>query len=236
MIVVAIVAALLFHWFRPKPVQAACVVGVDVRGSSTLNIEQYRQWLPGILDSCALSTRARVSVVPITSRTVTGVTPAVRINLAETPDLSGDPTNDKARVKDALVGFIADEVPSVFDTAAQDGGGTDLLGFAEVALPELANAAPGSTLVMTSDGIHNQEPYRLQHIDLDQASIDRYVAELRDAGRIPDLRGVDVYMYGVGVGNTTSGADADLLQGVERFWRAYWSASGANLRAYQKQP
>ena len=231
----ALVAALV-AWLRPKPAQAACVVAVDVRGSSRIMLNQYREWLPRILDSCALAKRADVTVLPVTSQTQTGATTAVATKLSETPDMTGDQTNDDGRVKGELSRFATQDVPAVFNTPAQAGGGTDLLGAGTVALPYVQDAAPGSSIVFLTDGVHNQDPYRLLNIPLDQASIDKYIAELGDAGRIPDLTEVNVYMYGVNVGRSTTVATSEQLDGIQRFWRSYWAATGATLVKYQKQP
>lgn len=232
--VLAVMAGMLvWRPWQPDPVPG-CVFAVDTQGGAAIMADSYGRWLPGLLRDCALDSRADIAVLPVSSDTVTTTTDAATLQPSRL-ELTGDRPTDDVIVAAAIDDFAAGaEIDAVFDAAPQGPGGTDLLAITKMARPYLTG--PGSQLTILSDALHNQEPYQLRTIPLDDADISNYLQQLRDRDQLPDLSGVEVRMFGVNVGGTTASLSPARLAAIERWWRAYWSATGAVLTAYQRQP
>ena len=87
---------------------------------------------------------------------------------------------------------------------------------------------PRKVLVLCSDMIEESERYNFLRQPPTATAIDRIVGEERTAGRLPELRGVRVYVVGAGAG-TYSRLPADHHVRVEKFWLQYFKATGAEL-------
>lgn len=232
----AVVGVYLWAPWQSVPEQGACVVGVDTRGSAAPMIPTYQRWAKDVLADCADGGRADVAMFSITGATETDFTSeATQVRFG---DLHLESVNDDER--EAIVTKKIDRaVSTTFDGWASTKppkGGTDIIGAAEVARQLLGTDVKGKrTLVLLSDGVQNAT-YKFHKDDLDSASIDRMIEDLKASGRVPLLDGVNVRMYGTGVGTMTAGASGQRLLGIKDFWSRFFSAAGADLTDYAKQP
>lgn len=80
-----------------------------------------------------------------------------------------------------------------------------------------------NVLVVMSDMIEDSEEYSFMQSRFDQERIDAILARERQAGRLPNLRGTQVYVAGAG------GVSRDHFHDLRRFWIAYFTAAGATL-------
>jgi hypothetical protein len=78
-------------------------------------------------------------------------------------------------------------------------------------------------LVLMSDMIEDNPPYRFDRMTWNAATIDSTLAELDAKGLIPKLSGVCVYVSGV------SAPSAAMAENIGRFWLAYFQRAGADL-------
>lgn len=87
---------------------------------------------------------------------------------------------------------------------------------------------PNKQLILFSDMIEESEVANFARFRPDEAFTRKEIERQRRAGILPDLRGVKVYV---------AGAHADTLErwaAIEKFWREYFAASGAELVAYSR--
>jgi hypothetical protein len=223
------------HITKPDPdaPQAGCVIAVDAQGSASTMIENYRKWLPDQARDCAADDRAALHIALVSGETRTGaVTPASSDLRAL--DYTGNDSNDDT-IASGEVDRVVTEADQAILTAPKQRGGTDILGLICVAHDLLDGHSP-STLIVNSDGINNRKPYRLTKIPLDEASITQYVDQLKATGQLCDLTGTQVHMYGVGIGSGTSNLADEQLTGIQRFWEAAFTATGAELVTYKRNP
>jgi hypothetical protein len=83
-------------------------------------------------------------------------------------------------------------------------------------------------LVVFSDMIEQSKRYDFTGENLTAARIDQIINQERSAGRVPDLRGVDVCVVGAGA-SPTGGLATERLLAIRQFWLAYFQATGAHL-------
>jgi len=83
-------------------------------------------------------------------------------------------------------------------------------------------------LVVFSDMIEESRRYNFTTEKLTAARIGQIIANEQDAGRLPDLQGVEVCVVGAGA-TTSGGLPADKLLTIREFWIQYFKAAGANL-------
>lgn len=93
-----------------------------------------------------------------------------------------------------------------------------------------ADGRPGAVLVIMSDMIEESADLNLMRAPKSQASINLLLTRLRAADEIPDLRGISVIVV-----DLPSRAQID-KRAVERFWRAYFLATGATLELTSYAP
>lgn len=93
------------------------------------------------------------------------------------------------------------------------------------AAAEAYEAAPrdGASLVLLTDGIEESSLADFKHGKLNEAAIAATLKRIEQSGLLPDLRGVNVHLVGAGGRNYAE---------IERFWRAYFSKTGATLKSY----
>ena len=232
LVVVAVVAFLLVEC--EDETNAACVIAVDAQGSSSPMTQVYQEWLPELAEHCAAEERARLSIALISGETRTGTVTPVTTDLRTLKDLKGNANHD-AKIIEAEIARVIDEANPRILAAPEQHGGTDILGTLCVA-HDLLKGREKTTLIILSDAINNRAPYVLTEAALDAESIDRYVSELGESGQLCDLTGTRVEMHGVGIGWDTGGMSSEQLAGVQRFWTAVITATGAELVAYQRNP
>ena len=124
----------------------------------------------------------------------------------------------RAGLIDGLVATAADAVASAAPTA----GRPDLLG----ALAEAARGVPGTLLVLDS-GITTTDPLDLRRLGWDGDPV-AVIARLASADLLPDLRGWDVVLVGLGRVSGGQAAPGTAQQRwLERFWTTVCTAAGA---------
>ncbi len=217
----------------PNAPHAGCVLGVDAQGSTSKMIDAYRQWLPGQAEECAAADRATLSIALVSGETRTSTVTPVSTDLRSL-DFTGNSVNDETIV-DNEIDRVVKEADQAILAAPKQQGGTDILGVMCVAHDLLRGHSP-STLIIDSDGINYRKPYRLSEVPLDEASIAKYVDQLKADGQLCDLTGTQVHMYGVGIGSGTGKLSPERLTGIQRFWEAVVRATGAELVAYRRNP
>jgi hypothetical protein len=83
-------------------------------------------------------------------------------------------------------------------------------------------------LVIFSDMIESSDRYEFTRAALGQKAIAAMIEKDKQAGRIPSLNGVKVWVAGAGAGGGSQLAEAQ-IRGIEQFWLAYFRAAGADL-------
>lgn len=87
---------------------------------------------------------------------------------------------------------------------------------------------PRGRLVLLSDGVEDSEILDLTTLPDDPATIAATLDELRTKSLLPDLTDVELFVAGAGGG--------ERYGSVERWWRAFTVATGAELVAYGRLP
>lgn len=86
--------------------------------------------------------------------------------------------------------------------------------------------SPRPVLVLLSDMLHSSSDFDLEKGAITDKFIDDTLARLQQAGRIPDLKGVAVYVAGA-----TAKSDERYNQ-IKKFWEKLFAQSGAELKSY----
>jgi hypothetical protein len=111
---------------------------------------------------------------------------------------------------------------------------TDLFGAMEFAGKVLQNAPSDASkrLVIASDMIETcNADFRRRA--LNKEDIDALIEKLRTAGRLPDLKGVRVWVAGA---TATTKLDPGRIQSIENFWMRYFEAVGAEVNQARYGP
>jgi len=110
--------------------------------------------------------------------------------------------------------------------------GTDLLNAfslaAKVFQADENRGAHEKALVVFSDMLEQTRTCDFASLQLDDAQIRRIIARERAAGRLPDLRGVEVWVAGAAA-SSRDGLSSDRIYRIQTFWLRYFKSCGANL-------
>lgn len=87
---------------------------------------------------------------------------------------------------------------------------------------------PDRRLLIFSDMIESSERYEFTRVGLNQHAISAMIQKDKQAGRIPRLNGVKVWIAGAGAGGG-SHLSGEQLRGIEQFWLEYFRAAGGEL-------
>jgi hypothetical protein len=87
---------------------------------------------------------------------------------------------------------------------------------------------PDRRLVIFSDMIESSDRYEFTRAGLSQRAISAMIQKDKQAGRIPNLSGVSVWVAGAGAGGGAH-LSSEQLRGIEEFWMEYFRAAGADL-------
>jgi hypothetical protein len=90
--------------------------------------------------------------------------------------------------------------------------------------------ASDRSLVVFSDMVEESTRLRMTPKLLSSAGRTKLIAADRRAAALPKLDGVAVYVVGAGI-SSTRGKLLDRVA-IERFWRSYLAAAGAQVKAY----
>ncbi|MGA2184919.1 MAG: hypothetical protein ABSH47_18015 [Bryobacteraceae bacterium] len=122
---------------------------------------------------------------------------------------------------------FAVQMRQIGGTTAPKYAQTDVIGFLWVAGDILREAPVGHrVLVAFSDGRHSAPPPNIETPRLVPVTSALQLVERQH--QIPDLRGVDVYFYGV----HAAGKDMAYWQSLRSFWAQYFAKSGATLKCF----
>lgn len=86
----------------------------------------------------------------------------------------------------------------------------------------------GKMLIVFSDMLQQTPEYNFGRESLSEQRISTIIAELKQKNRLPNLKGVKVWIAGAGA-NRTGGLSPNKLQQVQDFWMSYFKATGADL-------
>jgi hypothetical protein len=89
-------------------------------------------------------------------------------------------------------------------------------------------AIPDRRLVIFSDMIESSDRYEFTRAGLSPRAISAMIQKDKQAGRIPNLSGVSVWIAGAGAGGGAH-LSSEQLRGIEEFWMEYFRATGAEL-------
>jgi hypothetical protein len=127
------------------------------------------------------------------------------------------------------VNSLTAEVAAVFENPGIDETGSGLVEAANVAAKKLE---PGDRLLYLSDGLQwSPSGGRLLTMDLSTAGISHHIQQLRTDDLLPDLSGVTVEFPRMLYHPDGIDVDAAQKRGVVAFWKAWASATGAELDA-----
>jgi hypothetical protein len=207
------------------------VVFVDFSGSiqgaerASYRLELEREILP------ALQPGDRILIAPIHDRTLTGFRALAEATLPETPQFNGWRDNrldynrrlraaekELSDTREQLTRDVKDAFSRPYASAY-----TDIFSSLVMAEKIFSGDARRKVLVLMSDMIEDNPPYKFDAMAWQPGTIERLLADLGAKHRLPDLTGVCVYVTGA------SAPNAQLLQDIARFWEAYFRRAHADL-------
>lgn len=150
----------------------------------------------------------------------------IRAELPPDEGLGGNPLVREREVE-RVIREALDEADVLLDGVAEERGTSILDGLA-VAERGLAGAGGTRYLVVLSDMLEVSPRVTLAKDALEPKAVAAFIEAEREAGRLPDLAGVSVYVAGAG-GGSISG---ERYQRIEAFWRTYLDATGATVVDY----
>ncbi|MFH1712684.1 MAG: hypothetical protein ABH896_00640 [Candidatus Jacksonbacteria bacterium] len=103
----------------------------------------------------------------------------------------------------------------------------DALQLAERVFNTYANGE--KILVVFSDMLEVSKARNFNFEKLAQLNIDTIIEQQREAGELPNLNGVRVYVIGAGAGEENRRLKAEQWFDIQNFWLAYFTATGADL-------
>lgn len=180
-----------------------------------------------LLDECLTARGGEVATITATS--ASEVAPPVPVDLGAEPGKNQDKASEVAptTVNDTIV----PDVKAMVEESTRDQGGTDILSYFET-IDGPSDDGLDHLLLVETDAIHQTPDLDLAHVDLDDGSIDEIIERLRSDHRLPDLKNVRVWMVGTGLGAPAAELSAARRAAIERFWEAYFDATGAELVHY----
>jgi hypothetical protein len=109
---------------------------------------------------------------------------------------------------------------------------TDILGAVLAARKVLFNESAGTAkyryLILFSDMVHETKEYNFTREPLTNLQIGSILGTEKKADRLPDLRGVKVWVAGAGASSDSRMTQARLLW-IQKFWITYFKDTGADL-------
>ena len=179
----------------------------------------------------SLSAGDRILIAPINDKTLTYFRPLVEVTFPPKREFNGwldNVLSYKRQVKDIdtqvarLKKRIRDEVGDIFKRGYSSQH-TDIFSSLRIAKKLFHNQPRRKVLVLMSDMIEDNPPYRFQKISWSPATAPKIISELDAKGLIPDLSGTCVYVSGV------SARSADMAENIGHFWQAYFQRTGADM-------
>lgn len=94
---------------------------------------------------------------------------------------------------------------------------------------ESVRGASEKILVIFSDMIEQTRRHDFSSENLTEARISQILDIERKAGRLPELRGVKVWVAGATAAGSGSGLPPEKIQRIQQFWLRYFKACSADL-------
>lgn len=161
-------------------------------------------------------------------------------------------THRSEAIKEKLDEYKRPKRDSVFNTVVQQKDArkeytnyTDILGALEQVSPNLEHSSTPSSfmqfwdsvtgasetqsenaIVIFSDMIHESSDLNFQHMNLDEKTIDKIIADLKAKNKIPDLTGTKIFVCG------RTGKNNKMIDGIQNFWKKYFAEAHADLKVY----
>jgi hypothetical protein len=211
----------------------AVVVFIDFSGSITgEDRASFRHEIESDIVA-SLSAGDKLLIAPIHDKTMTAFRPLVEANLPAPAQFSGwfdNVLKYNRQTKEAegqlvqLKEKIRADVAGVF-TKGFSSVHTDVFSSLLIAEKLFHDEGRRKVLVLMSDMIEDNPPYRFDQIAWSPATIEKMLSELDAKALIPKLPGVCVYVSGA------AAQSAMLAENISRFWQAYFLRTGADLDA-----
>jgi hypothetical protein len=175
----------------------------------------------------------RIMIAPIHDKTLTGFRPLAEVALPPMPQFNGfvDNTLKHAQEVKATERRIAEarqqlqaDVARTF-TSSLASRYTDIFSSLAMAEKYFHGDARRKVLVLMSDMIEDNPPYKFDAMRWRPGDADTLLAELSAKGLVPDLSGVCIYVSGA------SARSAAVASHIGRFWEAYFARAGADFDA-----
>jgi hypothetical protein len=173
----------------------------------------------------------RIMVAAIHDKTLTGFRPLVEAELPAMPQFNGFVDNTLKHAKNVketerVIATTREQLKKdVAQTFAEPRASryTDIFSSLAMAEKYFEGDARHKVLVLMSDMIEDNPPYKFDTMRWRQADIGKLVNELAAKRLIANLTGVCVYVSGA------SARDAALAGHISRFWQAYFARAGADF-------
>jgi hypothetical protein len=211
----------------------AVVIFIDFSGSITAEDRaSFRHEIESDI-LASLSAGDKLLIAPIHDKTMTAFRPLVEANLPAPAQFSGwfdNVLKYNRQTKEAegqlvqLKEKIRADVARVF-TKGFSSLHTDVFSSLLIAEKLFHDERRRKVLVLMSDMIEDNPPYRFDQITWGPATIEKILSELDAKALIPKLPGVCVYVSGA------AAQSAMLAENISRFWQAYFRRAGADLDA-----
>lgn len=179
----------------------------------------------------SLSAGDRILIAPITDKTLTEFRSLAEATFPPKPEFSGwvdNVLNHNRQLKDLdtqvarLKEDTRAQVTAMFGRRYSSSQ-TDIFSSLLIAQKLFHNEPRRKVLVLMSDMIEDNPPYRFEHISWSPATNQKILSELDARGLLPDLSGVCVYVSGV------SARSAEMAERIGHFWRAYFQRTKADM-------
>lgn len=208
----------------PKaPLSPAVLVMVDFSQSAASLLPDYKRYLDEIVGR--IPAGGRINVGKIQKATVASFEPFISEVVPGEPGLMD--VEEDVRDEQRAVGLrIRRAVDSVFSSPTFSPG-TNIIS----ALGLVHDVFPNSdrrVLVLLSDMQHTSSDLDLEKANITDKFIEATLAKLQQAGQLPDLKGVEVYVAGA-----TAKTD-ERYNSIKKFWLKLFAQAGAEVRSYSR--
>lgn len=201
----------------------AVLVMVDFSASAAQLLPDYRKYLYEIV--AKIPPGGHVVVGKIERTTAASFDPFINEVIPGEPGLT-DVEEDIRDEQRAVRSRIRRAIDSVFSNP-QFSPGTSIISALGL-VHEVYPSAGWRVLVLLSDMQHASSDFDLEKANITDKFIDETLAKLQQAGRIPDLKGVEVYVAGA-----TARTDERYRQ-IRNFWEKLFKQAGVELKSYSR--
>lgn len=201
----------------------ALLVMLDFSNSSSTHLSLHKKHLEEII--AKLPSGGRLVAAKIQKTTEASFVPFIDATIPGEPGLMDVDLDVRDRQR-AVQETIRKGLDSAFSNPTFSPGTNIVpaLGLAKQVFPTFTRRV----LVLLSDMQHVSSDLNLERAAMPDQFIDETVTKLKQTGRIPDLKGVVVYVAGA-----TAKTDEQYRQ-IKKFWEKLFAESGAELKSYSR--